>query len=263
MYVDARSECNGSQIIVTSGSGPVGGAKVIVFQTPSLIDVFSGTTDADGRIAFNACGLSVRAYASKDGYENAEGEFELVSCGSCQAPPECTDDSGCAADMACSGQKCVAVQCACGTVSNHQCVKYACCSDSDCGAGKKCSNHACVSSEQPKPPEQPKPECTSDSDCGSGKVCTGNKCVLKPECQKDSDCQSGYGCTTNKCVRITQNTTTNKTSTSGGTPAAPSSTGNTGTASASGPEPVLMVGLLILLVAVLLVVVYFIRPRKK
>ncbi|MCK5177881.1 MAG: hypothetical protein KAQ92_09215, partial [Candidatus Aenigmarchaeota archaeon] len=57
-------------------------------------------------------------------------------------PKECTINSNCSLSKYCLKNKCVAIECECGYIKNHECIEYECCSDADCNY--KCENHKCV-----------------------------------------------------------------------------------------------------------------------
>jgi parallel beta-helix repeat protein len=166
LSVDMQSNCTGNYVTVTSGGEPVSGAQVAVFDASNLGDIASGTTDENGVLRFDGCGHTMKAHVSKDGYKSVDGSSDMVSCGQC-AQPECASDSDCPDTKMCSEQKCVAVSCQCGSVSQHQCNEYGCCSNSDCGQGETCQDHSCKRAEACTAPGC----CTADSMCADNQNC--------------------------------------------------------------------------------------------
>jgi hypothetical protein len=73
--------------------------------------------------------------------------------------PQCTSDSNCLPNQACSGGVCVLVERGtCGRIENHKWVPYECCSQSECGQGLGCMENRCVQSgttNQSTPGETP------------------------------------------------------------------------------------------------------------
>ncbi|MFH0885429.1 MAG: carboxypeptidase-like regulatory domain-containing protein [Candidatus Micrarchaeota archaeon] len=217
--VSIDPSCDGTVITVTSG-GAVPGADVDVIAQygPSI---FSGTTDSNGQVTLDpdACGLTVRVYADKDGYNSYNGDPTTIDCGTC-GPEGCQSNDDCASDKKCNldTHECVGVPCECGVVQNHQCVPYACCSDSQCATGEICDNHICK--------EKPAFECTSDVQCAPTQYCdipvgaSGGSCkdvtgqcgqvvdhAFVPygyECGTEEGCPScgnGFACVDHKCIQ--------------------------------------------------------------
>jgi parallel beta-helix repeat protein len=163
LQVSLDKSCDGNTITVTSGSGPIAGVSVSV-DGSSI-----GTTGDDGTIEYKACGSTVQVHASKNGYMPGDQSFDIISCEQC-TKPECASDSDCPDTKVCSEQKCVAVECSCGSVSQHQCREYACCANSDCSENQICMDHSC----KVKPGECKAPNCcTADSMCADNQNCMG------------------------------------------------------------------------------------------
>ncbi|MFH0884827.1 MAG: hypothetical protein V1861_03900 [Candidatus Micrarchaeota archaeon] len=198
-------ECNRNIVTVTSG-GPVSGAEVKV-NGDSI-----GTTNSSGQIEFSGCGVEdVIVRASKSGYYDETIHIDLESCDCLE---QCDDDSDCGSNQQCLDGQCIQVECGCGVVQNHQCVRYQCCSDTDCSADETCENHIC----KQKPPEG----CASDIEClpteycdipsaqdrGTCKNITGcgsisNHALVPYECGSESGCPAcplGQACTGHKCI---------------------------------------------------------------
>ncbi|MBD3263388.1 hypothetical protein GF374_03345 [Candidatus Woesearchaeota archaeon] len=75
---------------------------------------------------------------------NGECESGLCSNGICIL---CESDNDCESDEVCSTGLCEKIECACGYISNHECIEYECCSDSDCSDDEYCISHECVEKE--------------------------------------------------------------------------------------------------------------------
>ena len=84
----------------------------------------------------------------KENNENCKNSYECKS-GMCEGGKcvACTSNSDCAQDEVCSAGVCKKIECACGYISAHSCVKYGCCSDADCAATELCYQHACTPKE--------------------------------------------------------------------------------------------------------------------
>jgi len=52
---------------------------------------------------------------------------------------ECNADANCPLDQKCQNAKCTKVNCACGSIKNHQCESYECCSDTSCKNEESCN----------------------------------------------------------------------------------------------------------------------------
>jgi len=161
--VGLSAGCDKNAVTVTYNGNTVSGAHVSVKDVDTADLIASGETDADGKFAFEGCGMKVDVKASKSGYLSDLITESLISCLECK-PPECTSDAQCPSDKQCVEEKCVPVPCECGAVRDHQCAEYACCSNSDCPQEQICDNHVCT----PKPPEF---ECRSDGNCAATKYC--------------------------------------------------------------------------------------------
>jgi hypothetical protein len=74
---------------------------------------------------------------------------EYCEAGECvpEEPVECEKNADCPLDMVCENEVCREIECACGYVSNHACIKYECCSDADCLITQMCIQHKCVPKE--------------------------------------------------------------------------------------------------------------------
>jgi len=218
LSVDLNLSCENNVVTVTSGGDPVLGAHVAVIDIAGG-PIFSGDTDADGKVTFQGCGMDVMVYASKSGYlpDSVDTALAACDCGS-----ECSADTDCSSDMKCSDGSCVAVPCPCGEVATHACNAYRCCSSSECSQGQVCENHACAVVT----PTDTGNHCTQDNDCGPTEKCivatgacseiTGcgsvTNHVLTPyECGSEANCPScpsGESCRDHSCVStVTQGPT--------------------------------------------------------
>jgi hypothetical protein len=161
LHVSLDPNCNGSIITVTEGADvsvlEYGGGGLNLEQ----IDSSHYKLDPD------ACGLTVRIYASKNNYEHYEGDPVVVDCGIC-GPVGCQSDSDCASDKKCNldSHQCVDFQCQCGqTKSDHECVgEVFQCGGANCPScptGQVCDNHQCKQG----------PECTTDLQCKNTQFC--------------------------------------------------------------------------------------------
>jgi hypothetical protein len=211
--------CLGSTITVTSDGDPVSGASVDVIQVngPSI---FSGTTDSNGEVTLDPddCGLNVRIYADKSGYNDYDGDPVEIDCGVC-APPECPpgqelneetqecEPIECGPCESLVGNQCV-FQCTSGqNCENNQCVERpGCKSDLECDPDQECVNE----DGTPGTPENPgscKDLCADGSNfcqCSEAKdhelVPTGWECGSEAGC---SACPNGLICEDHKCVPLT------------------------------------------------------------
>ena len=224
LALSVESSCSGNIVTVSQG-----GAHVVVVDNAAGGGVVaSGDADTSSRqLNFSGCGMSVNIYASESGYASASMTETLVDCAQC-ATPQCTSDSDCPDSQVCTGQKCVAVECSCGVVTNHACQAYACCTDSQCPAGQTCQNHACASPPKATPQCTPPTCCTSDNQCSDKQDClqvsgapastsapgscqditgcgsVGNHKLAPYECGTDASCPScpqGDTCVANQCVQ--------------------------------------------------------------
>lgn len=85
--------------------------------------------------------------------ECIEGMCSDIECSGCAhaanhacVPHECCADTDCLKSHECFANRCVPVECPCGTISEHACAEYECCSNFDCGENNECDAdaHKCV-----------------------------------------------------------------------------------------------------------------------
>ncbi len=177
LAVSLNATCGGYSVTVEKDWAALSDAMVISSSGSTETITY---TNANGQASFSGCGMNVNVRAAKGGAEGlASAYVECIPCG-------CNADSDCGAAEACSAGSCVAVQCPCGTVQNHQCIPYSCCLDSDCAAGQSCQDHVC-SAVLPL-------QCSNDSDCNAGETCTSRVCVYAFECASDDQCDAGQYC---------------------------------------------------------------------
>ena len=108
------------------------GRDVIISATPETGSVFLGWMGA-------CSGMDTECIVKMDQPRRVIALFG----GGCTSNDECSLDEYCSAESVCSP-----VECACGTIQDHQCTPYACCSNTDCGAGMTCDAtvHQCIQS---------------------------------------------------------------------------------------------------------------------
>jgi hypothetical protein len=224
MTVLVNPSCDGNVVSATAKGDAYPGAHVSVKDVSTANLLATGETDANGQFVFDGCGMKVDVKVTSEDYDSETVTQELLACAQCGGtPPVCTQDSECAATGACSQGECVSVQCECGKVQNHQCVKYACCQDAQCSSTQSCVNNVC----KEKSPEE-SDGCSSNGDCTQIQYCyksaaaanTGTcKDVPSGDCGEISNhafvaygyecgtetgcpsCQDGYECTNHKCVQ--------------------------------------------------------------
>jgi hypothetical protein len=205
LTVDLDSTCSGNTVNVMSGSSKVAGARVLVDNADTLADITLNTSDSNGKVKFQGCGINVRIRASKDGYQTIEVTKQVIDCQKCV---ECVTSNNCPDSKQCIDQKCVALDCGCGAPQNHKCVAYQCCSDTSCTNGQICDNHSCVK----------KVGCVNDSGCSNAQYCDAGNCKAVTGCGTVANhilttyecgdgagcasCQSGKICTNHACAAV-------------------------------------------------------------
>ncbi len=220
LVVAVDTSCTNNVVTITGNNAPLPNAHVTVVDVAGG-SIFSGNTDTDGKVSFTGCGMTVSVYATASGYLPGTKQVDLVACAQCtpggQQPTggsQCSADDGCAANQRCSNQTCIPVTCDCGTVTNHQCVKYACCADKDCKANETCTaNHVCTPAGA-----APTGGCTSDESCPATQRCSAasgqcedvtgcgrveNHQLVPYECGTGANCPScpqGQRCADNQCI---------------------------------------------------------------
>ena len=176
LSVEIALGCDMNVVTVTDDGEPVEGADVSVMNG----GITSGTTDSNGEFSFEDCGYTAVVYVNKKSYSPKTITKELIYCAvcaGCKTDEDCqgcyycnvangtcmlSDDSQCAADVACAeGYICMDCSCA-------ECIK-----DSDCPSGYTCEDYECVP-----------PECFIDSDCPAGHICEDYDCIEEVEIEE-------------------------------------------------------------------------------
>ncbi len=136
--------------------------------------------------------------------DNACGDGESCTGGSCICDADCCADDDCGTGEVCDGGACTcATECChdddcpgmgrCDGDGFCECI-FACCVDDDCPGLETCDDGYCECEQ----------ECCEDSDCPGFKECQGGSCVCDhPVCCHAGDCPSGMDCSHyQECIEL-------------------------------------------------------------
>ncbi|MBU0532497.1 right-handed parallel beta-helix repeat-containing protein [Candidatus Micrarchaeota archaeon] len=163
LSVTTETDCDGVEFTITNSGSPVTNVEIKLTQyTPFVGVIATKYTNSNGEITFDMPATATyRAYLSKAGYDYANPY--VIHYTLCEEEPVgCTENSDCPTTKECIGGACVAVECECGVVQNHECVPYECCNDEDCAEGEVCTSNGCIIEEEQPPEELPPEEVTQE-----------------------------------------------------------------------------------------------------
>ncbi|MBI5047164.1 LamG domain-containing protein, partial [Candidatus Micrarchaeota archaeon] len=171
LSLSVSPSCTQNLVTISSSGDGLSGARVTINDQATNAPIFSGTTDSNGQIQFQGCGMSVDILVSKSGYQSNAVTQSLLSCSVCtlQPPivpannkssttnqsnvenqsPQCSLDSNCSNTQQCVSGACVEII-GCGSISNHVLTSYQCGSASNCplcSQGSVCQQNICALAE--------------------------------------------------------------------------------------------------------------------